>query len=72
MLGDPNMLNGIFDGRHFKVVSNDEGIVSVEVGVEDQTDVNRIVDKLRKNGVSIVGMQAQRVSLEDAFLQLID
>ena len=69
---DPGTLKRIFEDSYFKVVSNEEGIVSVEVGVADQADVNRIVDQLRKGGVSIVGMQAQKVSLEDAFLQLID
>ena len=38
----------------------------------DQAAVNAFVDALRAAGVSIVAIQPQRVSLEDAFLTLVD
>lgn len=38
----------------------------------DQASVDSLVDALRSAGVSIVAIQPQRVSLEDAFLTLVD
>ena len=72
VIGNPKTLFQSFNGYEFNVVSNEDGLASVEVVVEDQAAVDRLVDQIRSNGVSIVGIEAQRVSLEDAFLQLID
>lgn len=72
VLGDPETLQRGFAGCDFAVKSKEDDTTSVEVKVKDQQDVDQIVDQLRRNGVSIVGMEAQRVSLEDAFLQLIE
>ena len=38
----------------------------------DQASIDSLVDALRSAGVSIVAIQPQRVSLEDAFLTLVD
>ena len=38
----------------------------------DQAAIDTLVDALRAAGVSIVAIQPQRVSLEDAFLTLVD
>ena len=38
----------------------------------DQTSIDSLVDALRTAGISIVAIQPQRVSLEDAFLTLVD
>ena len=38
----------------------------------DQASIDALVDALRNAGVSIVAIQPQRVSLEDAFLTLVD
>ena len=38
----------------------------------DQTSIDALVDALRTAGISIVAIQPQRVSLEDAFLTLVD
>ena len=72
VLGDPQILHKGFGDSEFKVISNEEGVASVEVAVTGQAEVDRLVDQLRRAGVSIVGIEAQKVSLEDAFLQLID
>ena len=72
VIGDADSLNNSFADYKFKVVSNEGGVASVEVKVQDQSNVDTLVDRLRSNGVSIVGIEAQRVSLEDAFLQLTE
>jgi len=72
VLGDADSLNSGFAKTDFKVVSNDGSAASVEVKVQDQSEVDRIVDSLRKNGVSITGIEIRRVTLEDAFLQLTE
>lgn len=72
VLGDPQTLNSSFEGFEFKVASVEEGGASVEVVVQDQSEVDQVVDRLRSNGVSITGIETQRVSLEDAFLQLTE
>ena len=72
VLGDPQILHKSFGDFDFRVISNEQGVASVEVAVPDQAEIDRLVDQLRGNGVSIFGILEQRVSLEDAFLQLID
>ncbi|QEG25220.1 ABC transporter ATP-binding protein [Mariniblastus fucicola] len=72
LIGTPQTLQSGLEGCEFTIVSNVEGMAAVKVAFQDQSDVDRIVDKLRSSGVSIAGMELQRVSLEDAFLQLID
>ena len=70
--GDPDLLQRGFTNFQFEVKSIEEGLTTVEVVVKDQADVDRVIDQLRQHGISILGMEALRVSLEDAFLQLID
>jgi len=72
VLGDPEALHKGFAGSEFKVLGKENEVTSVELTVGDQSEVDQQVDQLRSNGVSIVGIEIQRVSLEDAFLQLIE
>ena len=72
VVGDSNSLNDGFGDSNFKVLSTEEGVVSVEATVQDQASVDQLIDRLRRNGVSITGLEEQRVSLEDAFLQLTE
>jgi ABC-2 type transport system ATP-binding protein len=39
--------------------------------VPTQPDVNALIDRLRAEGVSIVGLSRRRVSLEDAYLEIV-
>ena len=71
-LGDPDMLQKGFAGFNVNVLSTENGVASVQVNVPDQAEVDRLIDQLRSHQISIVGIEEQRVSLEDAFLQLID
>ena len=71
-LGDPDMLQKGFADFNVNVLSTENGVASVQVNVPDQAEVDRLIDQLRSHQISIVGIEEQRVSLEDAFLQLID
>jgi ABC-2 type transport system ATP-binding protein len=39
--------------------------------VPQQAEVNQLIDRLRGAGVSIVGLSRRRVSLEDAYLEIV-
>jgi ABC-2 type transport system ATP-binding protein len=41
------------------------------VGLPDQAAIDRAVDELRGQGVSLVGMNIEQVSLEEAFLRIV-
>ena len=45
---------------------------TVTIPITDQPEIDRLVDALRAAGISIVALQPRRVSLEDAFLSLVD
>ena len=66
------MLQKGFADFNVNVLSTENGVASVQVNVPDQAEVDRLIDQLRSHQISIVGIEEQRVSLEDAFLQLID
>jgi ABC-2 type transport system ATP-binding protein len=50
-----------FSASDFRVVTQ----------VPTQPDVNALIDRLRAAGVSIVGLSRRRVSLEDAYLEIV-
>lgn len=71
--GAPEATNASFDGISFKIIDKQsESQFTVEATVADQDAVDALVDSLRKNGVSLVSLQHQQVSLEDAFLKIVD
>jgi ABC-2 type transport system ATP-binding protein len=39
--------------------------------VPNQPDVDSLIDRLRTAGISIVGLTRRRVSLEDAYLEIV-
>lgn len=49
-----------------------EKLATITVDFEDQQAVDQLVDSLRNGGFSIVRLTPRRLSLEDAFLKLID
>lgn len=46
--------------------------IVVEATAKDQSDVDKIVDRIRSHGLSIARMIPIKISLEDAFLQIVD
>ena len=70
--GDANSCKAAFTGLKSKQVSQNGPLVTIEADLQSLSQIDRIVDELRAKGVSITGIQSQRVSLEDAFLQLTE
>ena len=71
--GDANATNASFSGVQFKIVETlADSEFTVEASVSDQDAIDQLVDSIRNNGVSLVSLQRQQVSLEDAFLKIVD
>lgn len=49
-----------------------QGAQRVTLRLADQTLVDRTIDALRSRGVSVVGLTRRRLSLEDAFLAIVE
>lgn len=58
----PVIQSEVLDEDHFQVV----------LRLSDQAAVDGCVDDLRRRGLSIAGLRRRRVTLEDAFLQLLE
>ena len=68
--GDQDAVNRAFQETNFKIkssVGNQHYVV--QVNVKDQREVDALIDRLRSQGVSLIGLSADHVSLEDAFLR---
>jgi ABC-2 type transport system ATP-binding protein len=50
-----------FSANDFRVVTR----------LKEQTEVDLLIDRLRRVGVSIIGLSRRRVSLEDAYLEIV-
>lgn len=70
--GNPDSCAAAFAGFESNRVSQNGAVVTIEAGLQSLSEIDRVVDALRAKGVSITGIQSQRVSLEDAFLQLTE
>lgn len=70
--GDADAINACFTGRSFEVKSRAGNDFTVELGDADQAAVDSLIDGLRSSGISLLGLQRKRLTLEDAFLQIID
>lgn len=70
--GDPGDIKEVFDGQQFKIITNDgKGQASVELAIDDQSALDQFVDQLRSRSISIQRLSRSQVSLEDAFLQIV-
>ena len=71
--GDAEATNASFDGTSFEVKAKlPDSEFEVEVSLEDQDALDALVDSIRNHGVSLVRLEKQAVSLEDAFLKIVD
>ena len=50
-----------FSARDFRLVTR----------LAQQTEVDQLIDRFRAAGVSIIGLSRRRVSLEDAYLEIV-
>ncbi len=61
-----------FDGVNVTEVQIvNEGVLDVLATVPKQADVDRVVDAVRKENVSLLSMKRRDLTLEDAFLQIV-
>lgn len=49
-----------------------EGLTKVRLSLGEQAEVDQAIDRLRSAQLSIVAVEPQRISLEDAFLELVN
>lgn len=71
--GDPDAINSCFDGSDFKILDRKtETEFQVETSVKDQGAVDQLIDTLRNKSISIIELERKQVSLEDAFLHIVD
>ena len=72
VLGDVETLRKKLGNPGLDVVMIKDGIAEIRIEVDGQSGVDTGVDLLRKHGFSIVSMIHDRVTLEDAFLKMVD
>lgn len=71
--GDPDATNASFAGTTFSIVDRKTtSEFTVEVTLADQDGVDALIDSIRDKGVSIIELERKHVSLEDAFLKIVD
>ena len=71
--GDPVAVNSAFSESKFEIKSSDskQNFV-VRVSVKDQDAIDVLVDRIRSQNVSLISLTVDHVSLEAAFLQIVD
>jgi ABC-2 type transport system ATP-binding protein len=72
LVGDKTAIEGCFTGVPSEVRVEENQMISVNIPTATQSAIDQTVDRLRSAGVSIVSINRRRVSLEDAFLQIVD
>lgn len=71
--GNPDVINSCFDGSEFKILERKtETEFRVETSVGNQEAVDKLVDTLREKSVSIIELERKQISLEDAFLHIVE
>ncbi|MCP4787063.1 MAG: ABC transporter ATP-binding protein [Fuerstiella sp.] len=69
---DRTTAEGCFDlSTVSKVEDVTEGVLDIHASLPQQPQVDRIVDALRSNGVSLLSMKRRDLTLEEAFLQIV-
>jgi ABC-2 type transport system ATP-binding protein len=72
IIGDPIKVNECFQGLDFEVKSKAGNEFGVSVQLDEQSQVDDLIDRLRAEKISLISLERRRVSLEDAFLQIVD
>lgn len=70
--GDPDAINRCFQGLSFEIESHVDDQFGVKVNLKTQSGIDELVDKIRAEKISLISLVRRRVSLEDAFLQIVD
>ena len=71
--GDPEAIHQSFAERTFEILNRiSESEFTVRVDSADQAATDQLVDQLRSNDVSLIELSHSQVSLEDAFLKIVE
>ncbi len=71
--GQAEAINTSLTDFKFEIVERqNDNRFSVKVTATDQPSVDRLVDSMRTNGVSLLGLEQHKVTLEDAFLKIVE
>ncbi|MEM9940079.1 MAG: ABC transporter ATP-binding protein [Planctomycetota bacterium] len=70
--GDPEATHRCFEGFTFEVLGKQGKQFQVSMEIENQSDVDELIDRLREEKISLISLEPKRISLEDAFLQIVD
>lgn len=70
--GNPQDVEACFEGVQHEMVASTADQISVAVNISDQAKIDEMVDRLREKKISLISLVRKRVTLEDAFLQIID
>ena len=69
---DRSTAEGCFEGVQVSRVENTiEGVLDVHAVIPEQTQVNVVIDRLRKQDISVVSMHRRDFTLEEAFLRIV-
>ena len=69
---DPEAVNRCFQDLDFQVRSNTGSQFVVRATMKSQLELDALIDRLRSEKISVISLQQGKVSLEDAFLQIVD
>ncbi len=71
--GDTDAINSSFQSHSFTITNKiSENEFTVDVSLKDQDALDALIDSIRNHGVSLTKLEKQSVSLEDAFLKIVD
>lgn len=69
---DSKILNECFQELSIEVTRLGNDQFKVTTQVTDQAAVDKLIDRLRQHGISLISLKRIRITLEDAFLQMVD
>jgi ABC-2 type transport system ATP-binding protein len=69
--GEETSLRAALGPRSLMLVATAPGIWSIRMILDNQAEVDRLIDAVRREGVSILHLARRRASLEEAFLHIV-
>jgi ABC-2 type transport system ATP-binding protein len=71
--GNPAEITEAFAGTPFEIKSTDgQSRLVVRANMNGQTEIDALVDRLRARDISLIRLEKEQVSLEDAFLKIVE
>ena len=71
--GQPAEVTGAFEGTKFEIKSTDgQSKFVIRANMDGQDDIDVLIDRLRARDISLIRLEKEHVSLEDAFLKIVE